>query len=78
MLCIDNEGVMEKVMNDIYLKELVLTNDMAVLQSHYLGLDTEIKNDKLHTKRFDKRDAFNFKIVNFIDPRVESIPHKPK
>jgi hypothetical protein len=67
LLCLNNDGVMEEVIGDIYPKELALTSDMAVLQSHYLDLDIEIKNDKFHTKLFDKRDAFSFQIVNFLD-----------
>ena len=62
-------------MNEIYPKELALTSDMAVTQSHYLDLDIEIRNDKFHTKRFDKRDAFNFQIVNFPD-LSGNIPNK--
>ena len=34
-----------------------------------------IKNDKFHTKLFDKRDAFNFQIVNFPD-LSGNIPNK--
>ena len=75
LLCLNNEGMMEEVMNEIYPKELALTSDMAVTQSHYLDLDIEIRNDKFHTKLFDKRDAFNFQIVNFPD-LSGNIPNK--
>ena len=67
LLCLNNDELMEDVMNEIYPKELALTSDDAVLQSHYLDLDIEIINGKFHTKLFDKRDAFNFQIVNFPD-----------
>ena len=58
---------MEEVMTDIYPKELALTSDKADIRSHYLDLDIIIKDGKFHTKLFDKRDAFNFQIVNFPD-----------
>ena len=58
---------MDKVMTEIYPKELSLTSDDAILQSSYLDLDLEIRNDKIHTSLFDKRDAFDFSIVNFPD-----------
>ena len=66
---------MESVMTDIYPKELALTSDHADFQSHYLDLDIMIKNDKFHTKFYDKRDAFNFQIVNFPD-LSGNIPNK--
>ena len=59
--------MMDKYMAEIYPKELSLTSDKAILQSDYLDLDLEIRNGKIHTSLFDKRDAFGFKIVNFPD-----------
>ena len=67
LLCINNHQLMDDVMTDIYPKELSLTSDNAVLQCHYLDLDLEIRNNKIHSKLFDKRDAFGFKIINFPD-----------
>ena len=67
LLCINNHQSMDDVMTDIYPKELSLTSDNAVLQCHYLDLDLEIRNNKIHSKLFDKRDAFGFKIINFPD-----------
>ena len=52
-------------MNDIYPSELSLTSDNAIIKSNYLDLSLEIRNNKIHTSLFDKRDAFNFTIVNF-------------
>jgi len=37
------------------------------LNTHYLDLDLDIRNGKIHSKLFDKRDAFRFPIVNFPD-----------
>jgi len=67
LLCLNNDERMEDFMTEIYPKELALTSDGATLRSHYLDLDIEINNDKFHTRLFDKRDAFNFQIVNFPD-----------
>ena len=67
LLCINNDQTMDNVMSDIYPKELSLTSDDAVLSANYLDLRIEIKNSKIHTSLFDKRDAFGFKIVNFPD-----------
>ena len=36
-----------------------------------------IKDDKFHTKLYDKRDDFNFKIVNYPHPVASNIPEKP-
>ena len=52
-------------MSDIYPKELSLTTDDAILSANYLDLRIEIKDNKIHTSLFDKRDAFHFTIVNF-------------
>ena len=67
LLCMNNDQLMDDVMSDIYPKELSLTSDDAVLQTHYLDLDLEIRNGTLHSKLFDKRDAFGFSTVNFPD-----------
>lgn len=75
LLCINNHQLMDDVMTEIYPKELSLTSDDAILQCHYLDLDLEIRDDKIHSKLFDKRDAFGFSIVNFPD-LSGNIPNK--
>jgi len=67
LLCVNNDQLMDKVMTEIYPDELKLTSDDAVLQCHYLDLDLEIRNGDIHSKLFDKRDAFGFSIVNYPD-----------
>ena len=57
--------MMDNVMTEIYPPELSLTSDEATVQANYLDLSIEIKNGKIHTSLFDKRDAFGFTIVNF-------------
>ena len=64
-------------LEDVYPPELSLTSDDATEQANYLDLSIAIKNGKIHTSLFDKRDAFEFTIVNFPDlsgniPRKQS------
>ena len=67
LLCINNDQTMDHVMTEIYPKELSLTSDDAILVTNYLDLRIEIKNGRIHTSLFDKRDAFGFQVVNFPD-----------
>ena len=75
LLCINNDQLMDDITSEIYPEELSLTSDDAVLQTHYLDLDLEIRNNKIHSKLFDKRDAFGFSIINFPD-LSGNIPNK--
>ena len=59
--------MMDDVITEIYPPELSLTSDEATVQANYLDLSIEIKNGKIHTSLFDKRDTFGFAIVNFPD-----------
>jgi hypothetical protein len=56
---------------EIYRKELKLTSDDAVLQSHYLDLDLEIRNGQIHSTLFDKGDGLGFSIVNYPDGLIQ-------
>ena len=47
-LNLNNDGLMDSAMKEIYPKELELTSDDVVLQAHYLDLDLEIKHGKIH------------------------------
>ena len=67
LLCINNDQTMDDVMTEIYPEELRLTSDDAFLLTNYLDLRIEVRNNKIHTSLFDKRDAFGFKVVNFPD-----------
>jgi hypothetical protein len=75
LLCINNHQLMDEVMTNIYPEELSLTTDKAILQCHYLDLNLEIIDGKIHSKLYDKRDDFGFKIVNFPD-LSGNIPNK--
>ena len=63
---VNNADVMKKVMTDIYPKELILVPDGTDGQSApFLDLQLTIENGRIWSKIFDKRDAFDFPIVNF-------------
>ena len=65
LLLINNFDSMTKVMQDIYPKELVLVPDESdTLTAPYLDLLLWIKDGVISTSIFDKRDAFDFPIVN--------------
>ena len=63
--------------DEIYPPELELKkNTESSINCSYLDLDITIKDFKFVTDLYDKRDAFNFRIVNF--PHMDSnIPSKP-
>ena len=65
LLNIEN-GFFQTMYKDIYPKELTLckanTDDH---QTSFLDLDLNVENNTVVTKIYDKRDDFNFEIVNF-------------
>ena len=66
LMLINNDGQMKKVMADIYPKELVLVPEDSDDQScSFLDLQVVIKDSVITTSIFDKRDAFDFPIINF-------------
>ena len=66
LLMTNNDGHMERVMTDIYPKELVLVPDNSDgLSTPFLDLQLVVKKGVISTSIFDKRDAFDFKIINF-------------
>ena len=68
LLVINNDNLMEKFKNSIYLHELILTSeDKDDQKVNYLDLTLEIKNNTVIYRIYDKRGAFNFPIVNFPD-----------
>lgn len=63
---INNNDQMTKYMSDIYPKELALVPDDTDGQScPFLDLNIVIKDHIISTSIYDKRDTFNFPIVNF-------------
>ena len=66
LLLANNYDLMTKVMGDIYPKELVLVpDDSNGLSTSFLDLQLVVKDGVVSTSIFDKRDDFDFKIVNF-------------
>ena len=73
-----NNPVFERYLDQIYPPELSITKEtQADKEASYLDLLITIKDDKFHTKLYDKRDDFNFKIVNYPHPVASNIPEKP-
>ena len=60
---------MKKHMNEIYPEELELKHENSECDksASYLDLQLDVVNDEIVTSRYDKRDDFPFKIVNFPD-----------
>ena len=66
LLMINNADKMKKFMTDIYPKELVLVPDDTDGKScPFLDLQVTITDATISTSIYDKRDAYDFPIVNF-------------
>ena len=66
LLLVNNDDKMEKYKSLIYPPELILTSeDKSNQVVNYLDLTLSIENSVLNYKIFDKRDNFNFPIINF-------------
>ena len=66
LLMANNDDHMINVMKDVYSKELVLVpDDSDGLSAPFLDFQLVITNGVVSTSIFDKRDAFDFQIVNF-------------
>ena len=61
-----NNGYFDKMINQIYPSELQLNKaNTTDTEATFLDLHLKISNDIVSTKIYDKRDDFNFVIVNF-------------
>ena len=68
LLMINNADKMIKFMTDIYPKELILVpDDTDGTSCPFLDLQVTITDSIISTSIYDKRDSFNFPIVNFPD-----------
>ena len=76
LLLINNDDLMKEVMTEIYPKELVLVpDDNNGCTAPFLDLQLLITEGVISTSIYDKRDAFDFPIVNF--PHLSgNIPNK--
>ena len=71
----NDNGNFGKFVKDIYPPELKVTKENEGNQAtSFLEIDMNIKDKKFVTKVYDKRDAFNFTIVNF--PSAKSNIHE--
>ena len=69
LLTINNDGLMNEHMSDIYPKELELKHENSRNDQHttYLDLEMNVVNNEIVTSLYDKRDDFPFTVVNFPD-----------
>ena len=66
LFVINNEEEMENFKTKIYPEELkLIQDDSNGLETPFLDLLITIENSTISTKIYDKRDNFNFQIVNF-------------
>ena len=66
LLMINNDHAMDKVMSEIYPKELILVpDDSTGLSVSFLDLKLIIKDNVIYSHIYDKRDMFDFPVVNF-------------
>ena len=73
-----NNTVFESYLDKIYPAELSITKETnSDKEASYLDLLITVKDAQFHTKLYDKRDDFNFKIVNYPYPVASNIPEKP-
>ena len=56
----------DNMISQIYPSELKLNKANTSDTETFLGLHLSISNDNVSTKFYDKRDDFNFEIVNFL------------
>ena len=76
LLNIDNP-YFEQMVSQIYLTELQLNKvNPSETEAQFLVLNLSTTNDIVSSKIYDKRDYFNFEIVNFqfLDENVPSSP----
>ena len=73
-----NNSVFERYLDRIYPQELSITKEtQSDKEASYLDLLISVRDEKFHTKLYDKRDSFNFNIVNYPYPAASNIPEKP-
>ena len=79
MLGLNDKGFFCQVSSDIYPVELVLSRtDDNGTQADYLDMDISANADGFfHSKLFDKRDGFSFKVINFPCISYSNIPSSP-
>ena len=62
-----NNIVFERYIDKIYPQELSITKEtQSDMAASYLDLFISVQDGKFHTKLYDKRDDFNFNMVNYL------------
>ena len=64
---LNNDGYLQQCKERIYPKELVLNQENKDNRATFLDLEGHIKDGKFYIKTYDKREAFNFEIINYPD-----------
>ena len=78
LLNLNDLGIFQQVSKIIYPKELILSRtNISDLQSDYLDLNICCENESFSYKLFDKRDNFDFDVINFPCMKYSNIPTKP-
>ena len=73
-----NNPAFESHVDKIYPKELkVKKENQGTESASYLELFISIKDQEFHTSLYDKRDSFNFNIVNYPFVNSSNIPSGP-
>ena len=78
LLGLNDLGCFQEVQSTIYPNELVLScTDNLGLQANYLDLNLSMENQFFNSKLYDKRDDFDFEVINFPCMKYSNIPSKP-
>ena len=78
LLGLNDKGFFSHVSSTIYPVELALSRtDRNGTQADYLDMDIDINGNFFKSKLFDKRDGFNFRVINFPCMTYSNIPSIP-
>ena len=68
LITLNNDGVLGQRKQDIYPKELVCNKEnLGDQTATFLDMETNVVGKQFVTKTYDKREAYNFEIVNYPD-----------
>ena len=77
LICL-NCSHFDSALSQIYPSELdVKKENLSQLEASYLDFLISIKDDSFHTSLYDKRDSFDFDIVNYPHVSSSNIPQSP-
>ena len=77
LITFEDNGMFGKVFGSIYPKEMILKHtNINDTEANYLDLNIAVVDNKYIYQLFDKRNDFNFQVINF--PNLSAnIPRKP-